>query len=60
MDRKRARAALRVDAPNGPDAAAPERAAARRTCPVCGYQWEGRGAGVAGDACPMLGCTGRV
>lgn len=34
--------------------------AALRTCPVCGYQWEGPGAGADGAACPMLGCAGRV
>ena len=31
-----------------------------RTCPVCGYEWEGPGAGEGGDACPMIGCAGRV
>lgn len=31
-----------------------------RTCPRCGYQWDGPGAGVARNACPVLGCSGRV
>jgi hypothetical protein len=40
--------------------AAPAGGAALHTCPACGYQWEGPGAGEGGDACPMLGCAGRV
>jgi hypothetical protein len=47
-------------APDGArDCGACARSAAN-VCPSCGYQWDGRGAGVAGDACPLLGCAGRV
>jgi hypothetical protein len=69
------RAELEIEAPNGArvapcahcrrpfysrEAGTHCQVCSERTCLQCGYKWQGAGAGAARDACPMLGCTGRV